>query len=85
MDVREIVNNWLRDNGFDGLCNENCSDGCGCSIHNLMPCSSDGTCISNESPADCKPGHYGKDISDMINSEMEGGNNHAKPVMRSPS
>jgi len=32
--VKEIVNEWLIDEGFDGLCN----DECGCSINDLAPC-----------------------------------------------
>lgn len=32
--VREIVEGWLREHGFDGLCREDC----GCEIGDLMPC-----------------------------------------------
>lgn len=53
VDVRGIVRRYLIDNGFDGLQGPECD----CTLDNLMPCSTDGTCISNESPAECKPGH----------------------------
>jgi len=34
MDVKEIVKTWLKDNDFDGLCNEDC----GCGIDDFAPC-----------------------------------------------
>ena len=34
MNVNEIIKKYLRENGYDGLCNEKC----GCGIDNLMPC-----------------------------------------------
>ena len=34
MDIQDIVEIWLRENGFDGLCR----DGCGCGLEDLMPC-----------------------------------------------
>ena len=45
MTTREIVEKYLKDNGFDGLAEEDC----GCSIGDLMPC-------DNPSP-DCRAGH----------------------------
>ena len=33
-DVEDIVINYLKDNGFDGLC----TDGCGCVVNDLVPC-----------------------------------------------
>ncbi len=57
--VREIIQKYLIDNHYHGLCNNDC----GCHLRDLMPCCSDGTCISNESPADCQPGYVkGDDI-----------------------
>lgn len=39
MTVKEIVTKYLRENGFDGLCEGNCSDeGCGCLLPDLAPC-----------------------------------------------
>ena len=35
IDVIDIVEKYLKDNGYDGLCD----DECGCSIDDLMPCS----------------------------------------------
>lgn len=34
MDIQTIVEQWLRDNGYDGLC----SEACGCEVDDLMPC-----------------------------------------------
>ena len=45
MDVREIVEEYLKANGYDGLY----SEGCGCQASDLMPC--DMPC------EDCQPGY----------------------------
>ena len=34
MTVKEIVREWLKSNGYSGLCN----DECGCEVDDLMPC-----------------------------------------------
>ena len=34
MDIRQIVEQWLRANNYDGLCSEDC----GCEVDDLMPC-----------------------------------------------
>ena len=34
MDVNDIVKTWFKENGFDGLCNEDC----GCSLDDFVPC-----------------------------------------------
>ena len=34
MTIKDIIQNWLRDNNFDGLCNQDC----GCGINDIMPC-----------------------------------------------
>ena len=44
MIVKEIIVNYLKDNGFDGLYTEDC----GCTAEDLAPC--DSTCM------DCIPG-----------------------------
>lgn len=46
MTIKEIVEKYLFDNGFDGLTN---CDGCGCLLYDLMPC--DGSCEQ------CQPGY----------------------------
>jgi hypothetical protein len=50
MTVKEIVLQYLKDNGYDGLYYE---DQCGCMIYNLMPCGCD--------KDDCRPGHLIKE------------------------
>ena len=34
MNVKQIASEWLKANGYDGLC----SEACGCLIDDLMPC-----------------------------------------------
>ena len=46
-DVEHVVQNWLDDNGYDGLCREDC----GCSKSKLFPCP------PQVGPGDCVPGH----------------------------
>ena len=46
MKVKEILGQWLKDNGYDGLYNEDC----GCEIDDLAPCCID--CI-----AECEAGY----------------------------
>lgn len=46
MTVADIVRKYLTDNGYDGLC----TDGCGCSLDEFMPCCSDGV-------PDCVPAY----------------------------
>lgn len=44
MNVYGIVEKYLKDNGYDGLC----TDDCGCHLDDLMPCCSEGAmdCVS---------------------------------------
>lgn len=46
MTVKEIIVKYLKENGYDGLCNE---DYCGCELKDLMPC--------NELPSSCESGY----------------------------
>jgi len=47
MNVEDIISEYLKENGYDGLYN---SDGpCGCAVGDLAPC-----CSLN---MDCEPGH----------------------------
>lgn len=48
MDVREIIETYLKDYGYDGLY----SDVCSCELADLCPCSNWDGFI-----ADCKPGY----------------------------
>ena len=66
MNVKQIIENHLREVGADGLVNLECDyDGCGCSIDDLCPCE----CVNID---DCQPakkvdccacdGAYGEDF-----------------------
>jgi hypothetical protein len=37
MKVKQIITKYLKDNGYDGLCYENC----GCALDDLIPCRGD--------------------------------------------
>ena len=50
MNVKEIIEKYLKDNGFDGLCNSDSE--CGCDLEDLMPC--DNEC------GDCEPAYKHK-------------------------
>lgn len=63
MTVKEIVVDYIKTNGFDGLCGENC----GCGLDDLMPCSSwDG------SAQDCKPAYKIKAKCSECGNQCEG-------------
>lgn len=47
MTVEEIIKDYLKENGFDGLCNSYAE--CGCNIDELIACGND--C------SDCEPGY----------------------------
>lgn len=49
MTIREIVRKWLEENGFDGLCGEEC----GCAIDDFAPCVN-WDCVGI---LDCKPAY----------------------------
>jgi len=49
MTVREIVADWLKAHGYDGLWR----DGCSCQSDDLMPCD----WLNGEDNADCEPGY----------------------------
>ena len=38
MTAREIIAEWLREHGYDGLYDDCGSEGCGCEIDDLAPC-----------------------------------------------
>jgi hypothetical protein len=46
--IREIIVEYLRQHGYDGLC----KDSCGCGLDDLAPCGGD--------PMDCQPAHKRK-------------------------
>lgn len=58
MTVKEIVEKYLRDNRYDGLCHTDSE--CGCSLGDLVPCCED--CTSCEpgykAPCDCGDHDY---------------------------
>ena len=48
IDCKQIITDYLKSNGFDGLC----GDGCGCGLDNLCPC------VENDgNPLLCKPAY----------------------------
>jgi len=49
MTVKEIVAQYIREHGYDGLCNEWCPDGSGCSLDDLLRCGA--------MEPECKPGY----------------------------
>ena len=50
MTVRDIVEEWLIENGYDGLWH----DDCGCGLDDFMPCNGE-RCV-----AECEPGYKRK-------------------------
>lgn len=66
MNVREIVVEYLKTNGYGGLC----KDECGCPVDGLMPC--DGECVET-----CAPGYRHKlpcvDCSHLCTDDGYGG------------
>lgn len=38
MTIRDIVVAWLKEHGYDGLCEEEC----GCNLNDIMPCNLEG-------------------------------------------
>ena len=54
-DVRNIIKDWLKEHGYDGLFN----DECGCDLNDLMPCDRDcGECQPGyKQPCDCRRGY----------------------------
>ena len=49
MNVKDIVRQWLNENGYDGLSSEEC----GCELADLMPCDEPNVVL-------CVAGHRGK-------------------------
>lgn len=52
MTIKEIVKEWLKKNGYDGLCHPDCA--CGCLLEYLMDCA-DWT--SDGPDTECEPGY----------------------------
>ena len=48
MIVKEIIFDWLKNHGYDGLCD---GEDCGCCLADFMPCDEDGGIL------DCEPGY----------------------------
>jgi len=79
MTVKEIVTEYLKDNGYDGLCSEEC----GCAIDDLMPC--------NDDQSYCSPGYMHskdcrckncKDLAGYFEAEGLDGMIMSKPVVK---
>ncbi len=60
MNIKEIVEKYLKDNGYDGLWNQD--DECGCTFDDLFECA--GNC----DPNNCEPGykHPGNEEYDYL-------------------
>ena len=54
MTVKQIVEQYLRQHGYDGLCWHNGGETCGCELCDLMPCDGAGP--------DCAAGYKGPGI-----------------------
>lgn len=54
MTLQQIVREWLKANGYDGLCD--CNLECGCSVDDIMPCAEPGT--------ECEAGYQKKGDKD---------------------
>jgi hypothetical protein len=39
--VKDIIELWLKDNGYDGLVNREGYEYCGCGLNDLIPCGGD--------------------------------------------
>lgn len=70
MTVRDIVQKYLKDNGFDGLARDSCEP-CGCPANDMCLC--DSSCLECE-PAHCRRAtqndidnhSYDGDVGDII-------------------
>lgn len=58
MTVEDIIIEWLKANGYDGLC----SDCCGCGLDGLAPCCDD--------PMECKPAYRRIAIEDEPENDI---------------
>jgi len=54
MDIQEIVETYIRENGFDGLY---IPGECGCAVDDLFPCGGDGNVL------ECEAGYRSEDES----------------------
>jgi hypothetical protein len=64
MDVKQIVSDYLKAHGFDGLSRDAC-DPCGCGIDDLFPCDS--------CPDECNPGYRRTATQDDIDNHSYDG------------
>lgn len=71
-EIRNIVQIWLEENGFDGLCEEDYE--CGCEISELMPC--------DEPRPGCMAGHKKKDETGEYDFVIVPGEKHNKSINR---
>jgi len=69
MTVKEIVAEWLKANGYGGLCNTDID--CGCELADLMPCDSEG-CDLCEPAYRCDPDCKNCDATEHCAIAFEG-------------
>ena len=56
-DPYEIVADWLRARGYEGLYYADGFEGCGCTLDDLMPCAGRGIDMIADACSDCHPGY----------------------------
>jgi len=73
MRIREVITNYLFENGCDGLFNQHAE--CACELADLMPCGGDSSeCLPGyRHPCDC-----GEHLFHISAEKSAGGQNHAR-------
>jgi len=68
MNIEEILKAWLKENGYDGLCNP--VDECGCGLDDFMPC-------GDPNISDCEAAHAEK--KDGVDFYLPGPSTRLRP------
>jgi len=70
MDAKEIIKEWLKTRGFEGLA----GDGCGCSLDDLMPC--------DQFSIECAPAYRRKCDKENCDSDCDGPGDFCMKIKR---